>query len=66
MTRAIFWMPSAFLWEIRVNDLVTSRSVGGANSGDRIRDELEAMGVKLMDAKNPQTGEIETTWEVKR
>ena len=66
MTRAIFWMPSAFLWEIRVNDLVTSRSVGGANSGDRIRDELEAMGVKLMDAKNHQTGEIETTWEVKR
>lgn len=49
-----------------MNDLVTSRSVGGANSGDRIRDELEAMGVKLMDAKNPQTGEIETTWEVKR
>lgn len=66
MTRAIFWMPSAFLWEIRVNDLVTSRSVGAANSGVRIRDELEAMGVKLMDAKNHQTGEIETTWEVKR
>ncbi len=33
---------------------------------DRIRDELVAMGIQLMDAKNPQTGEIETTWEVKR
>ena len=33
---------------------------------DRIRDELAAMGVQLKDSKNPATGEIETTWEVKR
>ena len=33
---------------------------------DRIRDELAAMGIQLKDSKNPQTGEIETTWEVKR
>ena len=33
---------------------------------DRIRDELAGLGVQLKDAKNPTTGEIETTWEVKR
>jgi cysteinyl-tRNA synthetase len=33
---------------------------------DRIRAELEAMGVALKDAKDPATGEIVTTWEVKR
>ncbi|MEM8643328.1 MAG: cysteine--tRNA ligase [Pseudomonadota bacterium] len=33
---------------------------------DRIRDELQAKGVVLKDAKNPETGELETTWEVAR
>ena len=33
---------------------------------DRIRDELSAMGIALKDAKNPMTGEIETTWEIAR
>jgi cysteinyl-tRNA synthetase len=33
---------------------------------DRIRDELSAMGIQLKDAKDPATGEIITTWEVKR
>jgi cysteinyl-tRNA synthetase len=33
---------------------------------DRIRDELAAMGILLKDAKNKETGEMETTWEVKR
>ncbi len=33
---------------------------------DRIRKELEAMGVVLKDAKDPKTGELVTTWEVKR
>ncbi len=32
---------------------------------DRIRDELSAMGVQLKDAKDPKTGEIVTTWEVR-
>jgi len=31
---------------------------------DRLRDVLVGMGVKLMDAKNKQTGELETSWEV--
>ncbi|WP_456077689.1 CysS/YqeB C-terminal domain-containing protein [Kaistia algarum] len=33
---------------------------------DRIRNELDAMGIALKDAKDPTTGEIVTTWEVKR
>ena len=33
---------------------------------DRIRDELDAMGIALKDAKDPATGELVTTWEVKR
>jgi cysteinyl-tRNA synthetase len=33
---------------------------------DRIRDELVAMGIVLMDGKDPATGEIVTTWEVAR
>ena len=33
---------------------------------DRIRDELDAMGIALKDSKDPATGELVTTWEVKR
>ncbi|MBN9009216.1 MAG: cysteine--tRNA ligase, partial [Rhizobiales bacterium] len=33
---------------------------------DRIRGELDAMGIALKDAKDPPTGELVTTWEVKR
>jgi len=33
---------------------------------DRIRGELEAMGIVLKDAKDPQTGELVTTWEAAR
>ena len=33
---------------------------------DRIRDELADKGIKLKDAKDPETGEIVTTWEVAR
>ncbi len=33
---------------------------------DRIRDELDGMGIQLKDAKDPETGELVTTWEVKR
>ncbi len=32
---------------------------------DRIRDELLAQGIQLMDGKDPQTGERVTTWEEK-
>ncbi|HET7714151.1 MAG TPA: cysteine--tRNA ligase [Bauldia sp.] len=33
---------------------------------DRIRAELEAMGIALKDTRDPATGELVTTWEVKR
>ncbi len=33
---------------------------------DRIRAELDAMGIALKDSKDPETGELVTTWEVKR
>ncbi|OKL43056.1 cysteine--tRNA ligase [Pseudovibrio exalbescens] len=33
---------------------------------DRIRDELAAEGIILKDQKNKETGEIETTWELKQ
>ena len=53
-----------------VETLIAARVTARANKNwaeaDRIRDELVAMGIQLMDTKNPDTGEIETTWEVKR
>jgi cysteinyl-tRNA synthetase len=33
---------------------------------DRIRDELAAQGIALMDYKDPETGERRTKWEIKR
>ena len=32
---------------------------------DRIRDELVEMGITIKDGKNPDSGEMETTWEMK-
>jgi cysteinyl-tRNA synthetase len=54
----------------KVRGLVAARNAArkakNFKEADRIRDELTAMGIQLKDAKNPTTGEIETTWEVKR
>ncbi|MEO1198758.1 MAG: cysteine--tRNA ligase [Pseudomonadota bacterium] len=35
-------------------------------AADRIRDELAAMGIQLMDRKDPETGDLTTDWEVAR
>ena len=43
-----------------------ARKAKNFKEADRIRDELAAMGIQLKDAKDPATGEIVTTWEVKR
>ncbi|WP_107989758.1 cysteine--tRNA ligase [Breoghania corrubedonensis] len=45
---------------------IAARTAKNWAESDRIRDELVAMGVVLMDGKNPQTGELETKWELAR
>ncbi len=54
----------------KVNQLIAARAAARAAKNwaeaDRIRDELDAMGIALKDAKDPETGELVTTWEVKR
>jgi len=54
----------------KVDSLISARNAARAaknfKEADRIRDELEAMGITLKDAKDPKTGELVTTWEVAR
>ena len=45
---------------------LAARQAKDFKESDRIRDELSAMGIALKDSRNKATGEIETTWEVKR
>jgi len=56
--------------ETRILRLIQSRDAArkakNFKEADRIRDELEAMGITLKDAKDPKTGELVTTWEVAR
>ena len=65
------WRPaSAGIDELQVHRLIKAR-IEARNSknwaeSDRIRDELVAMGIQIMDAKDPATGELTTTWQVKR
>jgi cysteinyl-tRNA synthetase len=53
-----------------IDDLVLARNAARKakdfKEADRIRDGLAAMGIQLKDSKDPATGEIKTTWEVKR
>ncbi|MGE0630058.1 MAG: cysteine--tRNA ligase [Hyphomicrobiaceae bacterium] len=56
--------------EAEINSLIATRldarKSRNFKEADRIRDELAAMGIQLKDAKDPNSGEIVTTWEVKR
>jgi len=56
--------------EDEIANRITARNAARAaknfKEADRIRGELEAMGITLKDAKDPKTGELVTTWEVAR
>jgi cysteinyl-tRNA synthetase len=53
-----------------VDALIVARNAARAGKNfkeaDRIRGELEAMGIVVKDAKDPKTGKLTTTWEVAR
>ncbi len=65
------WRPANLdLDEEEIGRLITAR-LGARKEknwaeADRIRDELASKGVQLKDAKDPETGEIVTSWEVAR
>ena len=44
---------------------LAARNARNFAESDRLRDELAGLGVALKDAKDPRTGQITTTWEVK-
>ena len=65
------WRPAALaIDETKVETLIAARNAArkakNFKEADRIRDELAGIGVQLKDSKDPATGEIKTTWEVKR
>jgi cysteinyl-tRNA synthetase len=64
------WRPASLaIDERKIEALVKARSAArkakNFKEADRIRDELSAMGIQLKDSKDPATGEIVTTWEVR-
>jgi len=61
---------TASVSEAQIVDFVSARAAArkakNYAEADRIRAELDAMGIALHDSKDPDTGELKTTWEVKR
>jgi cysteinyl-tRNA synthetase len=52
--------------ETMIAERIAARDARNWDESDRIRDALVAMGIQLKDGKDPRTGELVTTWEVKR
>jgi cysteinyl-tRNA synthetase len=52
--------------EEKIQSRNAARKAKNFKEADRIRGELAGMGIQLKDSKDPATGEIKTTWEVKR
>ena len=52
--------------EALIAQRIAARGAKNWAESDRIRDELVAMGIVIMDGKNPETGEMETKWELAR
>ncbi|MBN9082140.1 MAG: cysteine--tRNA ligase [Rhizobiales bacterium 62-17] len=49
---------------VRIRERIEARKNKEWKRSDEIRDELVAMGLQLMDGKDPATGEMVTTWQV--
>ena len=47
-----------------IAERLAARKAKNWQESDRIRDELAALGIQLKDGKNPDTGDIVTTWEM--
>ncbi len=64
------WRPADFAVdeaeiERLIADRIKARNAKDFETSDRIRDELAAKGIVLMDSKNKETGALETTWSLK-
>jgi cysteinyl-tRNA synthetase len=56
----------AAIVESKIGARIAARKDKSWAEADRIRDELVSMGIVLMDAKDPKTGEFVTTWKIAR
>lgn len=50
----------------RLADRIEARKAKNFAEADRIRADLEALGIQLMDQRDGATGEVTTTWEARR